>query len=78
MSILSGYRYVTGSGNRIPYNHVYVIIIYMNPEIKKIAKEIGEERDIPVEVKKIGNSYYLYKDTTRWDREKKKRVRGSE
>ena len=42
-----------------------------------MAKKIGEERGIPVEVKKIGNSPYLYKDTTRWDREKKKRVRVS-
>lgn len=50
----------------------------MDPEIRKIAKKIGEERGIPVEVKKIGNSYYLYKDTTKWDREKKKRVRVSE
>lgn len=50
----------------------------MDPEIKKIAKRIGEERGIPVEVKQIGNSYYLYRDTTRWDREKKKRVRVSE
>ncbi|MEM3264950.1 MAG: hypothetical protein QXP59_04225 [Saccharolobus sp.] len=29
-------------------------------------------------MKKIGNSYYLYKDTTQWDNEKKKRVRVSE
>ena len=50
----------------------------MDPEIRKIAKRIGEERRIPVEVKQIGNSHYLYKDTTRWDKEKKKRVRVSE
>ena len=50
----------------------------MDPEIRKIAKKIGEERGIPVEVKQIGNSYYLYKDTTRWDSEKKKRTRVSE
>ena len=50
----------------------------MDPEIKKIAKRIGDERGIPVEVKQVGNSYYLYRDTTRWDREKKKRVRVSE
>lgn len=50
----------------------------MDPEIKRIAKKIGEERIIPVEVKQIGNSHYLYRDTTKWDREKKKRVRVSE
>jgi hypothetical protein len=31
-----------------------------------------------VEVKKIGNSHYLYRSTTKWDREKKKRVKVSE
>ena len=50
----------------------------MDPRIRDIAKKIGEERGIPVKVKKIGNSHYLYKDTTRWDRDKKKRVRVSE
>ena len=50
----------------------------MDPRIREIARKIGEERGIPVEVKKIGNSHYLYKDTTRWDRDKKKRVRVSE
>ena len=50
----------------------------MDPKIREIAKRIGEERGIPVEVKKIGNSYYLYRDTTRWDKERKKRVRVSE
>ncbi|MCL5439428.1 MAG: transposase [Candidatus Thermoplasmatota archaeon] len=50
----------------------------MNPEILKAAKKIGEERGIPVEVKSMGNSYYLYRDTTRWDKERKKRVKVSE
>ncbi|MCW6168379.1 MAG: hypothetical protein LVQ96_00930 [Thermoplasmatales archaeon] len=50
----------------------------MNPEILKAAKKIGEERGIPVEVKPKGNSYYLYRDTTRWDKERKKRVKVSE
>jgi transposase len=50
----------------------------MDPKIREIAKKIGEDRGIPVEVKKIGNSHYLYKDTTKWDKEKKKRVRVSE
>ena len=44
----------------------------MDPRIREIAKRIGEERGIPVEAKKIGNAYYLYWDTTRWDKEKKK------
>jgi hypothetical protein len=34
------------------------------------AKKAGEERDIPVEVKSLGNSYYFYIDTTRWDKDK--------
>ncbi len=50
----------------------------MNNEIIKVAKEIGKNMDIPVEVKQIGNNYYLYKDTTKWDKDKKKRVRVSE
>ena len=50
----------------------------MDPEILKAAKKIGEERGIPVEVKPKGNSYYLYRDTTRWDKERKKRVKVSE
>ncbi|MEM0174298.1 MAG: hypothetical protein QXI16_07320 [Sulfolobaceae archaeon] len=43
-----------------------------------MGKKIGEDCCIPVEVKKTGNSYYLYKDTTLWDKEKKKCVRVSE
>jgi len=50
----------------------------MDPSISEIAKKIGKDRGIPVEAKKIGNAYYLYKDTTRWDKENKKRVRVSE
>ncbi|OWP56862.1 MAG: hypothetical protein B2I17_03630 [Thermoplasmatales archaeon B_DKE] len=58
--------------------NVYTLLLYTwITKIKEAAKRIGEERGIPVEVKKIGNSYYLYRDTTRWDR-KKKRVRISE
>jgi hypothetical protein len=50
----------------------------MDPSISEIAKKIGKDLGIPVEAKMIGNAYYLYKDTTRWDKEKKKRVRVSE
>ena len=50
----------------------------MDPEILKTAKSIGKERGIPVEVKRIGESHYLYRSTTRWDRERKKRVKVSE
>ena len=50
----------------------------MRPKIREIAKEICEDPGIPVEVKKIGNSQNLYKGTTKWDKEKKKRVRVSE
>ena len=48
----------------------------MDPRIREIAKRIGEDRGIAVEVKKIRNSYYPYRDTTKWDKEKK-RVRVS-
>ena len=34
------------------------------------AKKAGGERGIPVEVKSLGNSYYFYIDTTRWDKDK--------
>ncbi len=44
----------------------------------KAARKIGEERGIPVEVKFMGNSHYLYRDTTRWDKDRKKRVKVSE
>lgn len=44
----------------------------MGQRIREIAKKICEECGIPVEVKKIGNSHYLYRDTTRWDRDKKR------
>ena len=44
----------------------------MGPRIREIANKNGEDRGIPAEVKNISNSYYLYKDTTKW--EKKKRV----
>ena len=50
----------------------------MDPEILRAAKKIGKERGVPVEVKSKGNSHYLYRDTTRWDKERKKRVKVSE
>jgi hypothetical protein len=40
----------------------------MDPIIREIAKKIGKDLGIPVEAKKIGNAYYLYKDTTRWSK----------
>lgn len=33
---------------------------------------------IPVEAKKISKQHYRYKDTTKWDREKRKRIKASE
>ena len=41
----------------------------MDPEIVMAGKKIVKDLDIPVEVKKIGKSYYLYRDTARWDPE---------
>jgi len=52
-----------------------VITAYIDPRIKEIARKRGEERGISAEAKKIRNSYYLYKDTTKWDKEEKKRGR---
>ena len=49
----------------------------MDDQILEAARKVGRERNIPVEVKKIGNSHYLYRSTTKWDREKK-RVKVSE
>ena len=34
------------------------------------VKKAGEERGIPVEGKSLGNPYYFYIDTTRWDKDK--------
>ena len=50
----------------------------MDERILEAARKIGKERNIPVELKKIGNSHYLYRSTTKWDREKKRRVKVSE
>ena len=47
----------------------------VDERILETARKIGKGRNIPVEVKKIGNSHYLYRSTTKWDREKKKRVK---
>ena len=56
---------------------VFPITVYMDDQILEAARKVGRERNIPVEVKKIGNSHYLYRSTTKWDREKK-RVKVSE
>ena len=50
----------------------------MDERIREIARKIGAERKIPVEVKQAGNSYYLYRSTTRWDKREKKRKKVSE
>ena len=57
---------------------VFPITVYMDEPILEAARKIGKDRNIPVEVKKIGNSHYLYRSTTKWDKEKKKRVKVSE
>ncbi|MHB8561417.1 MAG: hypothetical protein ACYDAP_09720 [Thermoplasmataceae archaeon] len=40
-------------------------------------KKVGEQLNIQVETKKIGKQHYLYKDTTKWDGEKRKRIKAS-
>ena len=42
----------------------------MDQELLISAKKAGEKRGISVEVKSLGNSYYFYIDTTRWDKDK--------
>lgn len=71
-------RSFSRSGNRDPYCGVFPITVYRDAEIIRTAKRIGKECGIPAEVKKIGGSHYLYRSTTRWDREKRKRVKVSE
>ena len=58
--------------------NVFPITVYMDERILEAARKVGRDRNIPVEVKKIGNSHYLYRSTTKWDKEKKKRVKVSE
>lgn len=45
--------------------------------IKELLEQERKKRNIPLEVKKIGNSYYLYRSTTIWDRVEKKRIKDS-
>ncbi|MCL4391297.1 MAG: transposase [Candidatus Parvarchaeota archaeon] len=45
---------------------------------KKLAKEESRKRGFYVEARKIGQSRYLYRSTTRWDKERKKIVKVSE
>ncbi|MEM0135620.1 MAG: hypothetical protein QXU18_10440 [Thermoplasmatales archaeon] len=42
----------------------------MDRGILEVAKRIGKELSISIEVKKSGNSSYLHLSTTRWDEEK--------
>jgi hypothetical protein len=39
---------------------------------KKLAKEESRKRGFYVEARKIGQSRYLYRSTTRWDKERKR------
>ena len=61
--------------DRILYWYVYRIIVYIDAKIIGAAKKVGEQLNIQVETKKIGKQHYLYKDTTKWDREKRKRIK---
>jgi hypothetical protein len=46
----------------------------METWIKRIYEEEKKKRKgLPLEIKKIGSNYYLYKSTTVWDKIKKKR-----
>jgi len=42
-------------------------------EFKKELKILKKKYKSPLEIKKIGKSYYVYTSTTVWDKEKKKR-----
>ncbi len=50
----------------------------MDYHILEAARKIGKEGNISVEVKKIGNSHYLYRSTEKLDKERKRRVMVSE
>ena len=50
----------------------------MDERILEVARKIGRDRNIHVEVKKRGNSHCLYRSITKWDKEKKKRGKVSE
>lgn len=45
--------------------------------IKELLEKERKQRNIPLEVKKIGKSYYLYRSTTVWDSAKKRRKKDS-
>ena len=45
--------------------------------IKELLEKERKQRNIPLEVKKIGKNYYLYRSTTIWDNVKKKRKKDS-
>lgn len=45
--------------------------------IKELLEKERKQRNIPLEVKKIGKSYYLYRSTTIWNSVKKKRIKDS-
>jgi hypothetical protein len=57
---------------------IHRIIVYIDAKIIEAAKKVGEQLYIPVEAKKISKQHYRYKDTTKWDREKRKRIKASE
>ena len=58
---------------------MYTVLLYtlMLKSLRR-QKKVGEQLKITVEAKKIGKQHYLYKDTTKWDREKRKRIKASE
>ncbi len=58
--------------------NVFHITTYMDERILEVARKIGRDRNIHVEVKKRGNSHCLYRSITKWDKEKKKRGKVSE
>jgi len=49
----------------------------MSFNLSKILSQEKKKRNIPLEIKKIGNNYYLYHSTTVWLKEKKKRKKKS-
>lgn len=44
----------------------------MEAWVKRVLEQEKAKRNLPLEVKKFGGSYYLYRSTTRWDKHDKK------
>lgn len=50
----------------------------MEKWVLEVLKKERKKRSLPLEAKKIGQNYYLYKSTSKWDKQKKKTKKVSE